>query len=171
MKQKFLLLFLATASFANLNNINSFEADFNQSISDDQNKTILYYGHVKASKPQYALWTYIKPIQKKVYIMDNQAIIVEPELEQAIIKKIGNNFDFFTLIKNAKKLANDKYLAKYNNTSFIIKTKNSSIESISYKDEFENRVLINFTNQIVNKKIDKKEFTPVIPDEYDVIRG
>jgi len=171
MKEKFLLLFLATASFANINNLNSFEADFKQNIVDDKNKTITYYGHVKASKPQYALWTYVKPIEKKVYILDNQAIIVEPELEQAIIKKIGNNFDFFTLIKNAKKLDNGNYLAHYNNTAFTIKTKNNSIESISYKDEFDNSVLIDFTNQVINKKIDKKEFAPVIPDEYDIIKG
>ena len=171
MKEKILLLFLATASFANIKNLSSFEADFKQNIVDDNNKTITYYGHVKASKPQYALWTYVKPIQKKVYILDNQAIIIEPELEQAIIKKIGNNFDFFRLLKNAKKLDKNKYLAHYNNTSFTIKTKNDSIESISYKDEFDNSVLIDFTNQIVNKKIDKKEFTPAIPDDYDIIKG
>ncbi|QOP45714.1 LolA-like outer membrane lipoprotein chaperone [Sulfurimonas paralvinellae] len=170
MKQKLLLLCLATASFANLSSINSFEADFKQNIVDDKKKSIIYYGHVKATKPQFALWTYIKPIDKQVYILQNQAIIVEPELEQAIIKKIGNNFDFFRLIKHAKKLKENEYLARYNNTTFLIRTKSNSIQSISYKDEFENSVIIDFTNQKVNKSIDKKEFTPKIPDDYDVIR-
>ena len=171
MKEKFLLLLLATASFANMQNINSFEADFKQKIVDDQNKTIVYLGHIKATKPQYALWNYTKPIQKSVYILENKAIIIEPELEQAIIKRISNNFDFFKLIRDAKKLSNGKYLARYNNTTFIIQTKNDTIVSISYKDEFENRVTIDFTHQIENKEIDKKEFTPVIPDDYDVIRN
>jgi len=170
MRYNFLLLFLASASFANLSSINSFEADFKQDIADDQNKTIVYYGHVKATKPQYALWTYTKPIDKQVYILQNKAIIIEPELEQAIIKKIGSNFDFFKLIKNAKKIKDDTYLARYNNTTFIITTENNSILSIAYKDEFENRVTIDFSNQIVNKKIDTKEFTPNIPDGYDIIR-
>ncbi|MEN4053224.1 MULTISPECIES: LolA-like outer membrane lipoprotein chaperone [Sulfurimonas] len=170
MKEKLLLLFLATASFANIENINSFEADFIQNIVDDKNKTILYYGHIKAIKPQYALWNYTKPIQKSVYILEGQAIIVEPELEQAIIKRIGNNFDFFKLIKNAKKLSDDKYLARYNNTTFIIRTKNGIIASIAYKDEFENSVTITFTNQVENREIDKKEFMPNIPEDYDIIR-
>jgi len=171
MKQKILLLLFATASFANIQNINSFEADFKQSIVNDQNKTILYYGHIIASKPQYALWKYTKPIEKSVYILPNRAIIVEPELEQAIIKKIGKNFDFFKLIQNAQKISNNKYLARYNNNTFIITIHKNMIKSISYKDELENSVTINFTNQIENKKIDKKEFEPNIPDDYDIIRN
>ena len=170
MKEKLLLLLLTTASFANIENINSFEADFQQDIVDDKNKTILYYGHIKAAKPQFALWSYSKPIQKSVYILEGQAIIVEPELEQAIIKKIGDNFDFFKLIQNAKKLSNNKYLARYNNTTFIIRTKNGTIDSIAYKDEFENKVTITFTNQVENKEIDKKDFVPNIPQDYDIIR-
>ncbi len=170
MKEKLLLLLLTTASFANMHNITSFEADFEQNIVDDQNKTILYYGHIKAIKPQYALWSYTKPVQKSVYILENQAIIVEPELEQAIIKKIGNNFDFFKLIQNAKRLSKNKYLARYNNTTFIIHTKNGTINSIVYKDEFENSVTITFRHQIEDKKIDKEEFTPNIPEDYDIIR-
>jgi outer membrane lipoprotein carrier protein len=170
MKQTLLLLSLATVSFANLGSINSFEADFKQNIVDDKNKAIIYYGHVKATKPQFALWTYTKPINKKVYLLEDKAVIIEPELEQAIIKKIGGNFDFFRLIKQAKKIKNDEYLAHYNNTTFFIKTKNNSIESISYKDEFENKVIIDFTNQIINKKIDEKEFAPNIPGDYDVIK-
>ncbi len=171
MKQKFLLLLLATASFANIQTMNSFEADFQQKIVDDHNKTIVYYGHIVAKKPQYALWSYTKPITKSVYILENQAIIVEPELEQAIIKKIGKNFDFFKLLHNAQKLSQNKYLARYNNTTFIITTDKKSIQSISYKDEFENSVTINFTNQTENQKIDQKIFEPVIPDDYDVIRN
>ena len=170
MKQNFLLLLLATASFANIQNINSFEADFKQTIIDDQNKTILYEGHIVATKPQYALWNYTKPIQKSVYILEKKAIIIEPELEQAIIKKIGKNFDFFKLIKNAKKIKENKYLARYNNTTFIITIDANTIKKISYKDEFENHVTIEFNNQKENKKIDKKVFEPNIPDDFDIIR-
>jgi len=170
MKHNFLLLILTTASFANINNINSFEADFTQKIVDDQNKTIIYNGHIQAKKPQYALWKYTKPINKSVYILENKAIIVEPELEQAILKKIDKNFDFFELIQNATKISNNKYLTHYNNTTFIIGTNNGIITSISYKDEFENKVIIDFMNQIENNTMDEKIFTPTIPDDYDVIR-
>jgi len=171
MKQKFLLLLLTTVSYANIQTISSFEADFQQKIVDDQNKTILYEGHIIATKPQYALWNYTKPIIKRVYILENEAIIVEPELEQAIIKKINKNFDFFKLIKSAKRITKNKYLAHYNNTTFIITIDNKTISSISYKDEFENSVTIKFSNQKENRKIDKKEFQPNIPDDYDIIRN
>jgi outer membrane lipoprotein carrier protein len=170
MKQKFLLLCLATATFANMNKINSFEADFTQKIVDDKGKVILYSGHISAKKPQYALWKYIKPINKSVYILEGKAVIVEPDLEQAIVKKIGKNLDFFKLVENAKKISEDKYLAHYNNTTFIIQTKDGVMNSISYKDEFENKVVIDFTHQKENQKIDKKVFEPIIPDDYDVIR-
>jgi len=170
MKQKILPLLFATVCFANLNDINSFEADFVQKIVDDTNKTILYYGHIKAKKPQYALWKYTKPITKSVYILDNKAVIVEPDLEQAIIKKIGKNFDFFVLLKNAKKMSDNRYLGHYNNKKFIIQTEHGTIKSLSYKDEFENRVTIEFSNQIENHTIAQKEFTPSIPDDFDIIR-
>jgi outer membrane lipoprotein carrier protein len=171
MKQKLLLLLFATASFANITNIQSFEADFVQKIVDDKNKTIFYYGHIKAQRPQFALWEYKKPIIKSVYILQNEAVIVEPELEQAIVKKIGSNFDFFQLMKNAKKIAKNSYRAKFNNTNFIIKLDANKITSISYKDEFENNVTIDFSHQVENKKIDKKAFEPHIPDDYDIIRN
>jgi outer membrane lipoprotein carrier protein len=171
MKEKLLLLLLTTASFASFQNINSFEADFKQNIVDDKNKTISYFGHIKAEKPQYALWNYTKPIQKSVYIFSNQAVIIEPDLEQAIIKHIKHNLDFFKLIKNAKQLSRNRYLAHYNNTDFYITIKKDLINSISYKDEFENNVTILFSNQVENKKINKMDFKPMIPDDYDVIRN
>ena len=80
------------------------------------------------------------------------------------------SYIFFKLIQNAKKLSNNKYLARYNNTTFIIRTENGTIDSIAYKDEFENKVTITFTNQVENKEIDKKDFVPNIPQDYDIIR-
>jgi len=170
MKQNFLLLLVTTATFANINNLTSFESDFQQKIVDDQNKTILYSGHIIAAKPQYALWKYKKPIQKSVYILEDRAIMIEPDLEQAIIKSIGRNFDFFSLLQHAKKISPNQYLARYNDTTFIIKVKNGVIQTISYKDEFENSVIIKFTHQQENIAIDKKRFEPVIPDDYDIVR-
>ncbi|WP_457744003.1 LolA-like outer membrane lipoprotein chaperone [Sulfurimonas sp.] len=169
MKKLLFLTFLAVSSYANINDIKYFKADFTQSIVDDQNKTIEYLGHVQAAKPQYALWEYKTPINKQVYILPNKVVIIEPELEQAIIKKITGNFDFFSLIKNAKRIGKDDYVANFNNTKYDIKLVNGIIESISYKDEFENNVKILFAHQVENIKYKKKIFTPTIPKEYDII--
>lgn len=172
MKKLFFLAIAAVSSYANISDMNYFEADFTQKIVDDQNKTILYKGHVVAAKPQYALWQYETPINKKVYISPSKITMIEPDLEQAIIKHISENFDFFALIKNAKKVNEKNYIANFKNHKYTI-TLNSKneIEFISYVDEFENNVKIVFEKQMKNKEYKKEIFTPIIPDDYDIIRN
>jgi len=167
----FFLSILVTAKlFASLEDILSFEADFTQSITDEENKTINYNGHITASKPQNARWSYTKPVKKEVYINDLDVVIVEPEIEQVIIRRIESNFDFFKMISNAKKIETDKYEAFYKDTKFTIVIKGKLIESISYKDEFENRIKIVFQKQKQNQNINKSVFMPSFPLEFDIIR-
>jgi outer membrane lipoprotein carrier protein len=170
---KYLLLLSLSLSFleANIKELNSFQANFIQSITDDKKKVLNYKGDVVATKPQNARWNYTSPISKQVYINAHVVTIVEPELEQVIIKNINSNFDFFHLVKNAKQISKNSYEAFYKETKFLIQTdSNDIISSISYKDEFENDVVIHFTNQEINKPIESKIFVPTIPIDYDVIR-
>ena len=170
MKYLIITILFFTQVYASLDSINSFEADFTQSVTDEKNKVLVYSGHVIASKPQKAVWNYTKPIEKNVYINAYSVVIVEPEIEQVIVKRIKSNFDFFNMIKNAKRIKENTYEATYKNTIFTIISKNSLIQSILYKDEFDNNVKIIFKKQIQNKNIDDKKFIPDIPMEYDVIR-
>lgn len=170
MKYLLTILLIFTQAYASLDAINSFEADFKQTVTDDKNKVLTYNGHVIASKPQKALWTYTKPVEKNVYINAYSVVIVEPELEQAIIRRIESKFDFFNMIKNAKEINKNTYEASYNDTKFIITSEDKLIKSISYKDEFENNVKIIFDNQNQNLKINEDKFVPDIPLEFDVIR-
>ncbi|WP_457749522.1 LolA-like outer membrane lipoprotein chaperone [Sulfurimonas sp.] len=169
MKRIVLAALLATSVYANLKNINSFEADFSQNITDDKGVKITYTGHITASKPQLALWQYLKPIEKSVYILSNKIVIIEPELEQVIIKHLRRNFDLFKIIHNAKKIDKNIYLAKFKEKDYMIRTENSQIKSISYKDDLENNIKIIFTNQRENKKIPKEKYIPHIPNEYDIV--
>ncbi len=170
MKRTIIAALLVTSAYANLNNINSFEADFLQNIVDDKGVKITYSGHITASKPRYALWQYFKPIKKSVYISPYEIVVVEPELEQVIIKHLNENFDLFEIIQNAKKIDENRYLASYKNKQYVINTKNGNIESIEYKDELENDIKIVFDNQKINKVILKEKFIPNIPDDYDIVR-
>lgn len=156
--------------FASLENITSFEADFTQSITDDKNKTLNYTGDIVALKPQNAKWSYIKPVKKTVYINDFEVTIVEPEIEQVIVKTLESNFDFFKMIANAKKTGDNRYETIYKNTKFTIIQNGSFIGSISYIDEFENRVNIIFKNQKQNQSVNKDIFTPRFPLHFDIIR-
>ncbi len=170
MKQLLAALLISTLSFASIDNINSFEANFTQSVTDDKNISLNYSGHLAAQKPQNAIWNYIKPIQKDVYINQFSVTIVEPEIEQVIIRKIESNFDFFMLIKNAVKVDENTYTANYKESKFTITTKDALIESISYKDEFENDVKIIFSDQKQNIKISSDTFMAKYPLEFDIIR-
>lgn len=170
MRHIFLAILINIQLFASLDDITSFEADFTQSITDEKNKTLDYIGHIIASKPQNARWSYIKPVKKDVYINSYDVTIVEPELEQVIIKRIESNFDFFKMISNAKKIGDNKYLTHYRDSKFTIVQSGSFIESISYVDEFENRVKIKFKNQKQNQKINTKVFIPSYPLEFDIVR-
>ena len=170
MKQFLIALFITAELFASIDSIVSFDADFTQSITDDKNKTINYTGHILATKPQNARWSYFKPVKKEVYINDYDVTIVEPEIEQVIIRKIESNFDFFKMIANAKETSKSNYSAQYGDTLFNIKKNSELIESISYLDEFENRVIITFKNQKQNQVINKILFMPAYPLDFDIIR-
>ncbi|MCF6340371.1 MAG: LolA-like outer membrane lipoprotein chaperone [Sulfurimonas sp.] len=170
MKYILFTMILITQVFASLVNINSFEADFVQSITDDKKNVLTYTGHIIASKPQNARWNYIKPVQKEVYINRFEVTIIEPVIEQVIIKRVELEFDFFNMISKAKKIKKDTYLAKYNNSEFTIILYEKLIKSIIYIDEFENNVEIVFKNQKQNNNIDLKKFTPVFPLYYDIIK-
>ncbi|WP_373002645.1 LolA-like outer membrane lipoprotein chaperone [Sulfurimonas sp.] len=170
MKHLFTLFLTSTLAFASFDSLNSFQADFTQSVTDDKDKSLIYKGHVVASKPQNAVWNYIKPIKKDVYINRFNVTVIEPEIEQVIIRRIDSSMDFFNMIQNAKKIENNKYEAHYKEAKFMITTKDEVIETISYVDEFENKVKIVFENQKQNEKINIELFTPKYPLEYDVIR-
>ena len=171
MKFLIITILLINSLFASMNNINSFEADFTQIITDEKNKKLSYSGHVSAIKPQTAIWSYVTPVNKNVYINKYEVTIVEPEIEQVIIKRLESNFSFFNMIKNAKKVDKNTYEAFYKSSKFTITQNNNLIESISYIDEFENNVKIVFKNQKINKEIDKNVFIPKFSLDFDIIKN
>jgi outer membrane lipoprotein carrier protein len=170
MRYILLPLALFSLSFASIENISSFKADFVQSVTDEKNKVLHYNGKVIALKPQNALWKYSKPVTKDVYMNPQTIVIIEPEIEQVIIRGVESNFDFFNMISHAKKIGKNRYETSYQNTKFDIKTKNEMVESITYRDEFENKIEILFTNQTQNETIDKDVFVPNIPEGYDIVK-
>ena len=170
MKLIIALQIMFTMAISSVLDMSSFEADFNQIITDDKGKELSYSGHIVASKPQYALWSYKKPVVKSVYITPYYVTVVEPEIEQAIIRKIASNFDFFNMIKKAKKEKDNLYIATLNESKYTINIENSMIKSISYLDEFENKVSIIFSNQNKNKIFSEDVFRANVPLEYDIIR-
>lgn len=150
-------------------NFNSLDAAFTQHITDDHNKTITYEGHLWAQKPQNALWHYRKPVEKMVYIVDNRVTVIEPDLEQVLIKTIGADLDIFSIWRKATEVKPDEYLATFQGRQYRVKLEGDLLASISYRDDFDNKVLIDFTDVNQTGPIAVSRFVPEVPEDYDVI--
>lgn len=166
-----IMFFFISFSWANiLKEIKTFDANFEQKIINPSQKEILYKGHLLIKEPHYILWQYKEPVIKNVYIINSFAIIDEPELEQAIFSRLQNEIDILELIKTAKKIDENRYLAKIYDVDYTLTTKDNKIEKIEYKDALENSVIIIFSNVIQNKEIDDEIFKFLPPEHYDIIR-
>jgi outer membrane lipoprotein carrier protein len=170
MRHIILLTALFSGLWASVFDINTFKANFIQTITDDKNQVLTYKGEITASKTQNALWEYNYPVKKHVYLNRNKVTIVEPEIEQVIIRYIDSSLNFFKMLQNAKKLEKDKYETSFKNTKFVITTKDEKISSISYLDEFENKVKIVFQNQKPDIELKIGTFTPKFDPNFDIIR-
>ena len=173
-KSVILGFFLTTSLFANssfsFENLETFKANFTQTIKSAEEKNIEYNGEVFIKNTGNILWKYKTPIQKNVYVNNSYVIIDEPQLEQAIITSLQDDINLIEILKKAKKVDENKYLANIENTDYEIFVKNSNIEKITYKDKLENFVAINFLDVVNNSKIDDEIFKFAAPDYYDIIR-
>lgn len=154
----------------NIEAFNTIQSDYIQNVTNDQQKTIRYEGKFYATKDKKALWIYNKPVAKKIYFNDTKVIIIEPELEQVIITTLENTPNIAQLISQAKEIAPNTYATTFMDTTYTIKSSQSAIENVTYKDKLDNRVEILFSNQSTNLFLDEILFHADIPLGYDVIR-
>lgn len=164
------LFLFALSLFASPKEITSFNSKFVQTIIDDNNKKITYSGELWASKPQNALWSYQKPIQKSVYVSGSKITVIEPQIEQVTLRTLDDEIDFLQIIQKAKKIDEDKYSATVKGQTYSVLFKNGLLASISYKDSYDNRVSIQFTSPIQNKPIESGRYKPAIPEGFDIIK-
>jgi len=171
-KLLFAIYMLVSFAFAtsDIKNLKSFQAKFTQTITSNSNDVIEYKGKVFIKDSGKILWKYETPVEKNVYIYNNSVIIDEPELEQAIFTQLENEINIIQLLKDAQKVANDTYSSRIDGIKYLIFTKNSKVEKISYKDSLENSIEINFSNIIQNESIEDSIFVFNTPSNYDLIR-
>ena len=146
------------------------KANFTQTITNDKNNTITYSGDMLAKRPNLTMWHYAKPVEKTVYITTSNVTIIEPELEQVIIKQLENSIDILAILAAATKVTENQYNAYYHDKEYKINLENSEIKTISYHDAFDNLVVITFTTRKVNAPIEDALFYPSIPRDFDIIR-
>jgi outer membrane lipoprotein carrier protein len=166
-----LLSLLSLTLFASPQDINTFSSPFEQRIVDDHGKAIVYHGELWAAKPQNALWSYQKPIQKGVYINGRRLVVLEPQLEQATIRSLSDEIDFLEIIKKAKRIDSEHYNATVNGQTYTIIFKNDVLNAIQYTDTYDNHVTIQFLKPVQNSSIPASRFVPNIPTGYDVLKN
>lgn len=168
--RKIIVIFILSLNLFGYNELefDSIDAKFTQIIKS-QNQTINYSGLVVIDSKFGAFWQYQTPTTKLIYFRENRVTIIEPELEQAIITSLKNSPDITQILKNAKKLTDDKFQAQYDDIIYNITMQNNSPKLISYEDKLGNQIAIEFTQIIKNKPIDKGLLTPKIPANYDII--
>jgi len=150
--------------------IDSFESSFIQTITNNSNKKIEYFGKLYFKKPIKILWRYEKPIKKDIFITENRVTIIEPELEQITISENFEVKNIINILKNATKLSNELYLAKYNNQKYLIYlSKNGILKKIEFRDDFNNMVEILFLNPKQNIDINDSIFKIYIDPTFDII--
>ncbi len=155
--------------YANVFDFRTLSSDFVQTITNEQNSTITYKGSFYATNRQIALWIYKTPINKKVYFIKNKVVIIEPELEQAIITTLQKSPNFAQIIKSAKQISKNRYMTMFDDTNYYIDVKNGKISNISYKDKLENKVDIKLENLERNIVLDDALFKLNIPKDYDIV--
>jgi outer membrane lipoprotein carrier protein len=104
-----------------------------------------------------------------MYFNANKVVIIEPELEQAIITTLKNTPNIANILKNAKEIAPFTYETNFDDITYTIYTKQEQIQKIEYKDKLDNKVVIEFLNQSINGYLDASLFEVVIPQEFDII--
>lgn len=166
----FISLFIASSASADIRNLDSFYGNFEQTIVSSSENKIEYKGKVFIKSSGKILWKYETPIIKNVYIDNSMAIVDEPELEQAIFTKLEDEINIIKLLKDAKKVDNENYISTIDGVKYSIKIKNDKIEKITYKDNLDNLVTINFFNVVINQEINDEIFKYIVPSNYDVIR-
>lgn len=165
------LFFLSLFASANVfDSLKSFKANFVQTITNSSGKSIEYKGKLFISEPSKILWQYKTPIIKNVYVINAFAIVDEPELEQAIFTKLENDLNLLKIIKTSKKIKENVYETFINNIKYQIFLENKKISKITYTDELENEVSIEFLEIKQNEKIDENIFKFSPPSSYDIIR-
>ncbi|EJF06495.1 outer membrane lipoprotein-sorting protein [Thiovulum sp. ES] len=169
--RKFLLftLFYLPLFGGDLANLKTLKAEFQQIVESD-GKRIAYSGELYIKQPHFILWKYIKPVEKYLYLNGKKLFLLEPELEQVIIKRVDKSLKMLQILENAEKVDEKRYIAKIDERDYlIILDQVGKIKRIIYKDELDNSVSLSLFEVEENGYIPTTKFLPEIPEDFDKI--
>ena len=154
-------------AFASEIEFDTLSANFSQTVQSDDAK-ISYGGDFSATK-EHAVWHYKTPTIKNIFFSFTKVVVIEPELEQAIITNIKETPNLTAILANAKPNKKGVYEASFDDVKYLIELKGDLPSKISYTDKMDNKVVINLSNVRKNAPVNEAIFKPVIPKNYDII--
>jgi len=125
MKVLIIIFTLIVNLFSTNLDIQTYQANFIQLVTNPSNTTISYEGKIYIKQPSKMLWQYKTPIIKYVYMDKKKIIIDEPELEQAIFTKLTDEINLINFLNNPS-LVDKKYKLTF---------KDKILTKIQYSDE------------------------------------
>lgn len=168
MKKLIVLLSICLFCIANSLEFNTLSSDFNQTVISG-NQKITYSGYFIADKQIGAFWDYKTPINKFIYFNYKKVIIIEPQLEQAIITNLKDSPNLAKILSQATQISNDTFKAKFDDITYNIKTQNGLVKTITYTDKLDNEIIIELSNTKKDEPINKALLEPIIPNNYDIL--
>ena len=164
MKKIILMITLTIIGNAELN-INDFKANFVQTITTPKHKKSTYSGKISL-KNNIFKWVYTKPTRKDICMNGKGILIVDHDLEQASYMNVGRSFDMLSILRKAKKYKENVYTTKIQGKTYTIQMHKNKLKYITFRDDVDNIVLINFKN-LSEKNIKQEKCN--YPANYDFI--
>ena len=171
MKRFFLVsLFFYSFAYADILDFQTLKADFEQTIVNEQNSTILYKGTLYIKKPDKILWQYDSPIKKSIFINKYNVTVYEPELYQAVIFKQQKELNPIQMFKESKKISPTERVSEFDGNRISIKLDTEKVKSMSFRDKVDNDVTIRFITFVKNGKLEDRLFVFEPGEDVDIIR-
>ena len=173
-----------------LTNINTMEADFEQSNYSNSNALIdKSIGRIKIKKPDNLMWDIELPFSKKIVLQKDTLRIFDSQLNQLLISsmpmEIENSFlilllrdtnilNFYSIDKIEKEGDKEQYSLIGNNRRnifekieiYITKDKLSKFIFVSANNE---SIVLELMNVLINKKLPDKDFIISVSDNTEII--
>jgi outer membrane lipoprotein carrier protein len=173
--RKYLWFFLIVPvwSFAQITVPASFSATFVQKVTTPQKKLTRYTGSVLLNRSREFLWRYRTPTKREICGDGSRVRIVDHDLEQVTVYKVGSLLDLMQLLKRAKRYRNDIYLTRYHGTRYTLKVnQKGQLEQIAFQDDLDNIVNVHFHQiRYGSVPVSQEKLRCHVPKSYDVIRG
>lgn len=176
-----------------LENVDTFSADFQQTLFSPQGNTIQQVsGQLKAKRPGHFYWYTSPPLEQELVTDGKQVWLFDPDLEQVTIQQLAAQFSqtpalllsgevadidrqyTVTEVTNAEQKRGFQLSPKSPDSLFdslyLAFDHRKQLRLMQLKDSLGQQTTLEFSNQRINQGITDDDFNFEIPDGVDVIR-